>query len=686
MRRVFESVLAAAVLLACGAAAGAAAELSEHNLSETIERFESLRLDSSSAPVSDLRLTSGHLVLLCKSGNASLVRAGDETVGIFFEGTGSLEYRSVDPIEFPVVVFNLKKGTSLSPERKETSLTIRDGFERVLFLSAGLPLPTLPAGSGPPLEAAFVRHRDKFRRAQRTPLSHLFAQQRLDAPSSPVAAALLEGGKEDLAYVFDSIENRSETLAQLRRGEGSDSEIRRLLFPTILSDQPIGRDRRDPMMPRYFLTDVDMALTASAGKEASISALETVVPVGSRQRVFRFALHNTLFVPTGPRRSEPRSYHLRKITDESGRALRFDHRFGELIVETPAAIEPDKPARIRFEIEGDFLIRPGGDNFWELGLGGGDWFPQPDLNGQFFTWHCTVKVKKPFLPFASGPTVSRRSEGEDNIVETRTDKPVQFPAVLAGKYEIREETREGLTIRVATYAMRNERAGKQLTDLAFGIIDHYQKFLGPFPFPELNILEINTWGFGQAPPGILFITKEAFNPLMGEMNQVFSQGINERFAHEIAHQYWGHVVKMPGLEEQWLTESFAEYSAAIFLKAFRGQATYDSLLRHWKSAAAAATDASPIPLANRVHVPSDPLMEFTIRTGLVYDKGAYLLAVLHKELGDQVFLTFLKSYQKTFRWKYGSTKTVAGLLQALTKKDYMPFFEANYWGTGMPAY
>jgi hypothetical protein len=679
-------VLVAVVLLAAGVAAGAAAGPSEHNLAETVERFERLRVDSSSAPVSDLRLTSGHLVLLCKSGHASRVRAGDETVGVFFQGTGSLEYQSVDPIEFPVVAFNLKKNTRLSPEVEDKSLMIRDGFERVLFLSAGLPLPALPAGNGPSLEDAFFKHRDKFRRMQEAPLSHLFAQQQLDAPTSPVAVALFEGGKEDLAYVFDSVENRSETLVHLRRGEGSDSETRRLLFPTILSDQPIGRDRRDPGMPRYFLTDVDMTLSASAGRDASISALETVVPAGQRQRVFRFSLHNTLVVPAGPRSSESRFYRLRKVTDEAGRALLFDHRYGEVIVETRAAVEPDKDAKIRFDIEGDFLVRPGGDNFWELGLGGGAWFPQPDLNGQFFTWHCTVRVKKPFLPFASGPTVSRRSEGDDNIVETRTEKPVQFPAVLAGKYEIREETRDGLTIRVATYAMRNERAMKQLSDLAFGIINHYQEFLGPFPFPEFDILEINTWGFGQAPPGILFITKEAFNPLMGEMNQLFSQGINERFAHEIAHQYWGHVVKMPGLEEQWLTESFAEYSAAIFLKAFRGQGAYDSLLRHWKSRAAAATDASPIPLANRVHIPSNFLMQFTIRTGLIYDKGAYLLAVLHKELGDRTFLTFLKSYQKTFRWKFGSTKTIAGLLQALTKKDYMPFFDANYWGTSMPAY
>lgn len=183
----------------------------------------------------------------------------------------------------------------------------------------------------------------------------------------------------------------------------------------------------------------------------------------------------------------------------------------------------------------------------------------------------------------------------------------------------------------------------------------------------------------------MFITKEAFNPLMGEENQLFSGGVNERFAHEIAHQYWGHVVKMPSFEKQWLEESFAEYSAALFLRQFKGKSTYNSLVAHWKGSASYATDKAPIPLANLVSVPGDSATRFAIRTGLIYDKGAYLLACLHKQLGDDVFFTFLNSYQKSFQWKFGSTKTVAALLRFMTKKDYTPFFEANYWGTGMPA-
>ena len=68
---------------------------------------------------------------------------------------------------------------------------------------------------------------------------------------------------------------------------------------------------------------------------------------------------------------EPRTFRVRKVADDSGHALRFDHRNGELLVEPAAPAEPDRPVKVRFEIEGDFLVRPGGDNFWLLGVGPG---------------------------------------------------------------------------------------------------------------------------------------------------------------------------------------------------------------------------------------------------------------------------------------------------------------------------
>ena len=180
-------------------------------------------------------------------------------------------------------------------------------------------------------------------------------------------------------------------------------------------------------------------------------------------------------------------------------------------------------------------------------------------------------MKKPFVPIAPGVTVGRHEDGDYNVVENVIDRPIQFAVVQGGKYSITEETRNGLTIRIATYAFPNARAAKQLTDLAYAFIDYYQYFLGPFPWKEFNIVQVNDYGWGQAPPATMFITNEAFKPTMTEIDQFFSQGINERFAHEIAHQYWAHVVKMPSLEEEWITESFAEYSAALALKKLKGE-------------------------------------------------------------------------------------------------------------------
>jgi hypothetical protein len=665
-------------LLAASLASGAGGPAP--SLVELVDRFEKLQLANDSAAVANLKLTSEHLECVLTTGRAAYVKAGDEVVGVFFEGNGTMEYTSVDPIEAPVVTYVTKKSSSLSPEKTDKGVRIRDKFSRFLWLVAGEKVPEL-TGLGPtPLSAGFQG--ETFSKRRGAPRGFGFALQRFNAPTAPYVWVEMEGGKEDLLYVRDGMENPSESLSSLRPSGFHDAKLKDSLFPVTLSDQPLVRDRRDPPRARFGLIDVDLDLKASDDKDVEMTVVETVVPQKDPVSVFRFDLDSAVWTTVGEHLAT-RTERLRKVTDEAGRSLGFYHQNGLLLVQMAGPVPAGTAAKLRFEIDGDFLVHPGGDSYWDLGVW--SWFPQPRLCEQFYTFHSVVHVKKPFVPFAPGVTVRRSAEGDDNVLETKVENPIQFAVVLAGKYDFKEEVRDGVTIRVATYALKNDRAVKQLTDLAAAIIGFYKEFLGPFPFPEFNIIEINDYGFGQAPPGTMFITKEAFNPLGGTVeNQLYSGGVNERFAHEIAHQYWGHVVKMPSDEEQWLSESFAEYCAALFIKAAKGDAHYKLIVGHWKGGARFATDKAPIPLANRVSVANDATTQYAIRTGLLYQKGPLLLAALHRELGDDAFLTFLKSYQKSFRWKFGSTKTVQGLLQFMTKKDYGPFFEENYWGLGMP--
>ena len=627
-------------------------------------------------PVENLTLAWNGIQFSLKQGHGARIAAGNEVVGLFFEGEGSFRYRSATPREFAVLDYNCRQQTNLDVKVGETDRQISGSFNRILIWMPEKEIPMLKGQPGKNLTAAFKQHRDEFKGDIYTRGAHFFYEQKLDYPDAILIKAQFQSGNDPLVYFYDGTPEPYVSLFSLQKSSARMGPRKDHLFPVTLSHYAATGDGRGFTNPFFRLTDLDYQLKAE-GSQVTLDVKQTLVPLYGAKRVFKFNLPTTLF--SG--RNSTRELKLKRVTDASGNELEFDHRNQNLVVVLPRAIPENQSFQLHFAIEGDFLIRPGGDSFWTLGTWA--WFPQPPLGGQYYRVRSKVSVKKPFVPFAIGKTLDRGEEGDFNYVVNQVDKPVQFAVVLAGKYHVYEETFGHVTIRVASYAVKKKRSMKKLAKLAGDIINYYEPWLGPFPFPELNILEINSLGFGQAPPGTMFITQEAFSPRQDDISKIFSKGVNARFAHEIAHQYWGHVIKMGSFEEQWLTESFAEYCSAIVVEQIKGKQGYKAMVQQWKSNAKQAAHIAAIPVANRIRG-KDPLMNRIHRTYLLYDKGAYLLSVLNRELGDRTFFTFMRAYQDSLAWKYGTTPQVVDLLNHLTGKDYGPFFEKYYWDTGMP--
>ncbi len=645
------------------------------------ELLRALRTPLLGAPmaVTNVPLSVGHFRLTLATGSAATLTAAGQPVGLFFKGSGRFEY-TAEATEMPVVTRNVKTDS----HAMLSGATISEDVSEVLVMMAGAPAPELGAtAAGSPLADDLRAHQETFDHARIDPGRHLIAGRLLGLPGTAAYIEIVTP-KDKLVYQYDAADQQEELLMSVHPWNSyvSDKTIGSYLLPTSLSAQPIGRDVRAYARPPFTITALDYTLSAE-NDNVKLEMTETIAPRLAGQRVFRFNLSSDFIVVSN---KPARRVHVVSITDEQGRSLSFLHEVDNLLVVVPAPAT--QPFKLKFVIDGDFLVREEGDNAWQLV--NFPWYPSARTwAGNYFTVHSVVKLKKPFIPIAQGTTVSRREEGDYNVVENIVEKPITFPIIEGGKYHIVEEKRNDRIIRVASYGMPNDRASKTLTDLAYAFIDYYEFFLGPFPWKEFNIIQVNTYGYGQAPDGTMFITNEAFNPIKPPADedflsaeQVFSQGINERIAHEIAHQYWGSAVKMPSPEEQWLTETFAEYSAALLLKKFKGEAVFNRLVKRWRAQAVQASAIAPIAYANRIG--GDRSMAGAARTQLLYNKGPILLAAIHKKLGDETFLTFLKSYTKSFQGKFGTTADVSGLLTFMTKQDWKPFFDQYYWGTAMP--
>src|ERR1700682_1584818 len=123
-------------------------------LAATLERFDHLSVGDA-VSVSNLHLTAGHIDCTLRSGRAAPVRVCDEVVGVYFEGDGAMDYLSVDPIEAPVVLYNARKGTSLSPEKSDKGVRLRDYFARMLSLASSTAPPQLSGAPASTLAGGF---------------------------------------------------------------------------------------------------------------------------------------------------------------------------------------------------------------------------------------------------------------------------------------------------------------------------------------------------------------------------------------------------------------------------------------------------------------------------------------------------------------------------------------------------
>ncbi len=614
--------------------------------------------------------------------------AGDTPCGLAVRGPAVLRVRVADPMSLPVAQRNIRRASGLKSTVSGGTLEVQENVREALLWGWELEAPSAetPEDGGPgslPEWAAEILERPFFSH----PSHDLLAARGLGARGT--VYGLIHGSKEDLLLWVDPVVDKAESLYVLDKVGASSGVNSGRWYAEELMTQPIGRKWWDRFPAPLVAVDEKLGVTNDTDEHVVVDAVMKLEATRPGVSLWRTNLRERTV-----EHSKEHPVSVRTV-EVNGKPADYLFQDGELLVRLPEPPRGGAHATVHVVSEGDLAIRPGGDSYWSLGTWA--WYPQPPLNGELATVEISVDVPEGWIPFASGTTVERSTSGGRTRIKTRLDHPVQFPVVAAGKYHVFSKDQDGVHCEVASYVFGKKKACERLIGNFYAASKVYETFYHhPFPFDEINIVEVNTWGFGQAPPGVIFITKEAYNPLGETMSQIFSQGVNERFVHEIAHSWWGHLIKMDSVEEQWLTESFAEYSAALCLQAVsgsrkKGERQFKKLLDFWKGQTSMIKDGGSVYLAN--HLAMHDSIDSRDRTRLLYSKGPLVLHALRLELqkklgsrkkGDVYFFALLRSFIKNFPYRWGATRHLVGILNQITKEDWQPWFERYVYGCETP--
>jgi aminopeptidase N len=164
-------------------------------------------------------------------------------------------------------------------------------------------------------------------------------------------------------------------------------------------------------------------------------------------------------------------------------------------------------------------------------------------------------------------------------------------------------------------------------------------------------------------------------------------------AHEVAHQWWGNVVIASAYQDQWMLEALASYSSLLWIEKKKGAKAVDGVLEEYRDRLTqkdgegrTVESTGPIVWGPRLESAGVP----DAWRAITYEKGAWIMHMLRRRLGDERFLKMLAELRRRYEFKAISTDDFRSLAKEFVPPKTPPgvidtLFENWVYSTGIPS-
>jgi aminopeptidase N len=305
------------------------------------------------------------------------------------------------------------------------------------------------------------------------------------------------------------------------------------------------------------------------------------------------------------------------------------------------------------------------------------WFPSQDIPSDKATVELHVQAPLAYQVIANGTLAKIDTLAYGNAVwDYVLDTPIPVYTMVVGIAKMaRTAAGKGdcanrcVPVSVWTWPQDSAFAMEGPFRRAAAIVDWFGRVIGPFPYPSLTHVESSTIFGGMENATAIFYDEKAYGMRRLDEGTV---------AHETAHQWFGDAVTESDWHHLWLSEGFATYFSALWIRHADG----DSAFRRVMSAGAAQVFHSPVTERPVIDTAAHELMKLLNTNN--YPKGAWTLHELRGLIGDSAFFRGIRDYYRTYRNGTALSADFAAIMSRAAGADLGWFFRQALLQPGFP--
>lgn len=316
------------------------------------------------------------------------------------------------------------------------------------------------------------------------------------------------------------------------------------------------------------------------------------------------------------------------------------------------------------------------------------WIPCLDHPSAKATVNFTVTAPARDVVIANG----KREATRDNADATRTwsyTESVPIPPycmiVSIGEGALFEPKTNAPTPLIYYVPQRDRDYAVQGFASSSDTLNFFTQMVAPYPYEKLALI-VGATRFGgmENSSAIVFAStlfdKRDASPKMSARYHI-PGGVENVVAHEIAHQWFGDAVTEKTWADLWLSEGFATYFAGLFVEHFEGEQVFRDYMKGEADGYFKYEQTRRAPIHD---TETEDL--FKLLNANNYNKGAWVLHMLHSMLGDKDFFQGIRAYYAAHRNSTATTEDLRAALEKSSDTNLREFFARWVYGSGHPRY